>query len=399
MSRLRYVAAAAMLVMAGGQIQAQARIVGHYTELTEDAATLVLELTSGDEVTIALAEGEVRINDVLVGRYAAGSALDQSWRTLLQEHGRAGPAELVAQIRALSQSGLSPDQVDALAAIRTALGQLEPVPAPTLATGQAAQVAADQTAPVDQAGQVPAVPVPDVPAIPEFRQVRVIEPESGISTSIVGGILSGLASLGASLVALTLMGFGFLFFAPRQLSAISDVAWHSFGRSFLAGLFAQPLVFPVFGMLIVGLVLTVVGILLVPVAIPAFLVALFLAVTGGYIAMARTVGEIYLRVRRKGVPAQDGWAEIKYIAVGLAGLLAIWLPAVFFGRVPMVGPIATVLAAIITWIVATAGFGATILTRGGLKGTVVRRLDRALSEESPWTSGRLSGAGPRVSAS
>ncbi len=40
----------------------------------------------------------------------------------------------------------------------------------------------------------------------------------------------------------------------------------------------------------------------------------------------------------------------------------------------------------ITWVLATAGFGATILTRGGVRGTFVRRLDLALTDEQFWTS-------------
>jgi hypothetical protein len=41
-------------------------------------------------------------------------------------------------------------------------------------------------------------------------------------------------------------------------------------------------------------------------------------------------------------------------------------------------------AILITWILATAGFGATILSRGGIRGTIMRRLDRALADEHYW---------------
>ena len=43
--------------------------------------------------------------------------------------------------------------------------------------------------------------------------------------------------------------------------------------------------------MIAGLALTVVGVLVIPFAIPAFVAALVLAVTGGYIALARSVGD------------------------------------------------------------------------------------------------------------
>jgi hypothetical protein len=43
-----------------------------------------------------------------------------------------------------------------------------------------------------------------------------------------------------------------------------------------------------------------------------------------------------------------------------------------------------VIAALLTWVLATVGFGATILTRGGTRGTIVRRLDYALTDQRLW---------------
>jgi hypothetical protein len=52
-------------------------------------------------------------------------------------------------------------------------------------------------------------------------------------------------------------------------------------------------------------------------------------------------------------------------------------------------------AATITWVLATAGFGAAILTRGGVRGTFVRRLDLALTDEQFWTADSVSSARSR----
>jgi hypothetical protein len=191
------------------------------------------------------------------------------------------------------------------------------------------------------------------------------------------------------------MGLGFVFFAPRQLSVVADTVWHSFGRSFLAGLFAQPLILPAFGMLLVGLALTVVGILLVPVAVVAFVLAVLVAAVGGYIAVARTVGEIYLRRRMARGASVATWGSYRYIVYGLAGLLATWLPAIAFGWIPVAGDILLVAAALITWVFATAGFGASILSRGGLRGTFVRKLDLALTDEHYWTAEGMPTPPPR----
>jgi hypothetical protein len=146
---------------------------------------------------------------------------------------------------------------------------------------------------------------------------------------------------------------------------------------------------------VVGLALTVIGIVVIPFAVLAFVVGLFLSVVAGYVAVARTVGEIYLRRKMARGEAVQTWGTYRYIVYGLLGLMAIWLPAVLLGRVAVAGPIAVVSAATITWVLATAGFGATILTRGGVKGTFVRRLDLALTDEQFWTSDTVPSARQR----
>ena len=203
-------------------------------------------------------------------------------------------------------------------------------------------------------------------------------------TSIIGVVTTGAMNLLATFVGLMFVGIGIMFFAPRQLEAVADTAWHSFGRSFLAGLFAQPLLVPLLALLVGGLTVTIVGILLVPFAIAAFAAVLFISVTAGYIAIARTVGEIYVRRRiAKGLNI-EGWLTYRYLLFGLMGVLAIWIPPVLFGWVPIAGTVMVIIAALLTWILATAGLGAMLLSRGGVRGTVVRRIDRALEDRDLW---------------
>lgn len=226
--------------------------------------------------------------------------------------------------------------------------------------------------------QMGATVMPEIPAPPPSRFVPPGSP------SVVGRIATQVLSLLATFVALLFMGIGLMFFVPRQLEAVADTVWHSFGRSFLAGLFAQPLVIPALAILVMGLTITIVGALLVPFAVAALAVTLFLAVVGGYIAVARTVGEVYLRRRVAYGLQVRGWLTYRYLVYGLIGLLAMWLPAVFLGWIPVAGTIMTVSAALSTWVLATAGFGAALLSRGGIRGTVVRRIDRALADERFW---------------
>ena len=75
----------------------------------------------------------------------------------------------------------------------------------------------------------------------------------------LAGVFGVFLTLGA-------LGFGLVMFGRPNLEVVSDTVSHSFGRAFVTGLLGQILVLPTFGMLIVGLILSVAGILLLPFA-------------------------------------------------------------------------------------------------------------------------------------
>ena len=193
-----------------------------------------------------------------------------------------------------------------------------------------------------------------------------------------------IATLFGFFIALACIGFGLNFFMPRQLEVVSETVSDSFGKSFLAGLFAQPLLLPLSAMLIAGLAITVIGI---PVAFIVAL-ALLLAVPGaavlGYLAAAKSVGSSYLTRRMA-----DGHAVVvtpyRSTAYGLVGLLAVWIPAVTLTWIPLVGQLFFLLALAATWVMITAGVGAAILSRAGLRATFAgSRRQQALTDEHYW---------------
>lgn len=377
----------AVIFIAAPALQAQ-QVVGHSSTRSHEAVTLDFELEGGETVTLTLIHGRLLLNGVEVGRYERGGALEQSVREAVARSRTQGTEDLLAQLQGIETDALTGVEESTYAVMAEVLAALEMVDAvlPELVTievesghGAAAAVAPSGVAVIE----APRVRVEGRPA-PSPRPMRYELVQEG--TSFVGGVVSNAMSLAATFIAIAFLGLGMLFFAPRQLETVADTVWNSFGRSFLAGLFAQPLILPAFGMMVVGLALTVIGIVVIPFAVLAFVLGLFLSVVGGYVAVARTVGEIYLRRKMARGEAIQTWGTYRYIVYGLLGLMAIWLPAVLLGRVAVAGPIAVVSAATITWVLATAGFGATILTRGGVRGTFVRRLDLALTDEQFWTS-------------
>jgi hypothetical protein len=213
---------------------------------------------------------------------------------------------------------------------------------------------------------------------------RAVEPRRSIPATL----LTNAAGLAGVLLTLGLLGFGVVLFAKPNLETISDTVSHSFFRSFLTGLLAQILVIPTFGMVITGLVLSVVGILLVPFVVIVIPFLLLAAVVAGFLAVAHTMGETHLR-RRMAAGAMVGSANsYRYLTLGLAGIGAAWLAWIAFGWVPVAGSLMFAAAFLATWLLATAGFGACLLSRAGIKPTFAGRYvpPEALTDEYLWAT-------------
>jgi hypothetical protein len=184
------------------------------------------------------------------------------------------------------------------------------------------------------------------------------------------------------------LGFGLVMFGRQNLEVVSDTISHSFGRAFVTGLLGQILLLPTFGMLVVGLILSVAGILLLPFAIAVFAMLTVIAVVGGYLAVAHAMGETYTR-RRMALGVVIGSANsYRYLLVGLLGLASVWAAWALFGWVPVAGSIVWGAAFFVSWLLGTAGFGAALLSRAGIKENFAGRLlpPEALTDEYLWAT-------------
>ena len=57
----------------------------------------------------------------------------------------------------------------------------------------------------------------------------------------------------------------------------------------------------------------------------------------------------------------------RYLLVGLGALAALWFAWAIFGWVPVAGELIRGAAFLVTWLLATAGFGAALLSRAGVR--------------------------------
>ncbi len=200
--------------------------------------------------------------------------------------------------------------------------------------------------------------------------------------------LQKAAGLAGVFLSLSLLGFGLVLFARPNLEMVSDTISHSFGRSFVVGLIGQVLMLPTFGMIVVGLVLSVAGILLLPFAVIVYALLTILAVVGGILAVAHAMGETYTRRRMAAGELVGSPNSYRFLLVGLVGMFALWGGWVVFGWVPIAGDVIKSIAMLVTWLLGTAGFGAALLSRAGLREGFAGRLlpPEAMTDEYLWAT-------------
>ena len=230
----------------------------------------------------------------------------------------------------------------------------------------------------DILSDIPLAPAPELPG-PAAQSVfeshgagRHAPHSPGLWSRFTSNVVRALEGLGAALftfVIFAVIGILFVLFGRRRVETVSDAVLHSFVRSFVMGLAGQVLFLPA----VILLVLSVVGI---PVAL-FLLAATPLAGLVGYIAVAHVTGQVFARRRyRNEWLARLGRPNSYYHIIG--GLAILLLPFaassllwVLGGAADVVRGLICVVAIIGTWVLATAGFGAVLLTRVGGRSVVV----------------------------
>jgi hypothetical protein len=147
------------------------------------------------------------------------------------------------------------------------------------------------------------------------------------------------------------------------------------------------LVLPTFGMLVIGLALTIAGALLVPFAVAVYVLLVLVTTIGGLLAVAHAIGErITHRRMARGIVVSPN--SYRYVATGLGAAAIIWIAWVFFGWVPVAGTLMLVAASLTTWSLATVGFGAALLSRGGIREHFAGRLisPEMMTDEYLWAT-------------
>ncbi|HET9423806.1 MAG TPA: hypothetical protein VFO55_00435 [Gemmatimonadaceae bacterium] len=179
---------------------------------------------------------------------------------------------------------------------------------------------------------------------------------------------------------LVIIGVGVMIFAEANLDGVVLALERGVGRAFGAGVLGQLVALPVLALLCVALALTIIGILLIPFAIVAYTIAIAGLVTLGFLAVSRLSGSPLVSapdLTPRGV-------NLRAMFVGLIGYFALWALAAAFTWHPMIGTVLRMIALVVTWVAATAGLGATLLSRAGTRRPGRRKSRTAASDDYSW---------------
>ena len=159
---------------------------------------------------------------------------------------------------------------------------------------------------------------------------------------------------------LFVIGVGVLMFAEGNLDGVVIALERSFSKAFWIGLLGQLLALPVLLLLLVGLTLTVLGILLIPFAIVIYVIAAAGLCTLGFLAAARLTGSFAARSA-----SSERAISLRSMLIGLTIYGALWVFAALFTWQPLVATILRAIAIAVTWVAATIGLGAALASRAG----------------------------------
>jgi hypothetical protein len=180
---------------------------------------------------------------------------------------------------------------------------------------------------------------------------------------------------------LTIIGLGVMVFAEPNLDGVVVALERSFARAFWLGFAGQLIMMPALLVLVVALAITVLGVLLIPFAIVAYVIAAAGLVTLGFLAVARLTGGALTSDR--GTTSPRG-VHLRALFMGLVVYLGIWMIAALFAWNPIAGAILRAVAIAVVWVAATVGLGAAIASRAGTQRPGVGSLSRQTTDEFAW---------------
>lgn len=341
------------------------RIVSHEVSISRSAAVLKLELSDGRAVSYAIEDAHVLLDGNVLGEAPRGSALDDSWRELLNTVIDARSDDLPRLLTDWSADG------DVGSALDRALEQA--------VAGTYDPAAPVTPAPISDSLSKLQERIAELEAeraeLRENRIERRYESHDrwrpGPLHHLVNGF-SKLLSLMVLYVVLFVIGVGTIVFGGRKyIEGVADTVRHATLRSFLVGLAGAFLTLPAFVLGIIALAVSIIGIPALIAWIPGFPLAVMVALLLGYLAVAHAAGESLAERRYSGSEWFQRSNSYYFLLSGIGLLLAFFIGSAVVGMAgPWLGFISGLLkffAVVTTMASFCIGFGAVLISRAGTR--------------------------------
>lgn len=205
----------------------------------------------------------------------------------------------------------------------------------------------------------------------ELRTLDAVQPLARApQVAGVTSVFTGLKQTAAWFGILILLAIGVLTNAGDAMQRVSTALNAGFGRNVVVGVLAQAALLPILATICLMLTLTLIGILLVPFAIVAYVIAVLGLLVLGGLSAAQMLGT-GVAARRAGTTERG--ARLQALVTGMVLISLPWLLAALLSSSPVAAAAVRTLAIGITWVAVTAGLGAALRTRGGMR-----------SHDEPW---------------
>lgn len=169
------------------------------------------------------------------------------------------------------------------------------------------------------------------------------------------------------LVILLLIGVGVLVSGSTYLDGVAAALERGPTRALFAGLVGQLLLLPTLVTGVVLLAVTILGILAIPLAVVAFVLATAGLLTLGFLGVAFVTGRAMGGGRRDARATAARGEALRALTIGLLAYFVLWLAAAALQGSPTMALVLRAAALAVTWVAGTAGFGAALLSRAGTR--------------------------------
>ena len=165
-----------------------------------------------------------------------------------------------------------------------------------------------------------------------------------------------------------LIGFALMAFGADKLDIVIRTMQKGVGKSLGSGFIGQLAIVPGAIAVCVLLAATLIGILLIPLGLIAFMFVVAGIAMFGFVAVATMTGAAISGGSKRDETPHG--AMLRAFFIGTGAFMGMWLVVAALSRIPLIGPMLESFASAVTFIAVTTGFGAVLLSwwRGEFKG-------------------------------